>query len=68
MAIMSILIEKCDDGNGFVCRGDDGSLPFEGRIHETAEDAMVDLECAYGDRSVWDMDVVSDTEITIKID
>ena len=62
------MIRQCDDGIGYVCVGDDGSLPFEGRVHDTVEDAMYDVQCAYRDRSVWDMDVVSDTEITIEID
>ena len=64
MSKLTIKIEEQE--NGFVCVADNGDLPFEGRIHDTAENAMNDLLAAYGDTSVWETEVIDDYTINIE--
>lgn len=46
---LAIIVEAKDDG--WVCVAANGELPFEGRVHETKEDAMDDLDAAYNNNT-----------------
>lgn len=52
---------------GYVCRADNGDLPFEGRIHATIEDAMDDLNAAY-DNTTWQGRQIGSTTYEIQPD
>jgi len=46
---LTIVVEP--KGDGWVCVAANGELPFEGRIHESKEAAMDDLDAAYNNHT-----------------
>lgn len=60
---LTISVEPKDDG--WVCIAANGDLPFEGRIHDSKEDAMNDLEKAYNNNTWHGM---QHTDITYSIE
>lgn len=62
---LTIIIEPKDDG--YVCVAANGELPFEGRVHETKEAAMDDLNAAYNNNT-WHGTQHTDIAYSIEVD